>query len=354
MLSIVVLCKTFYTFSMRFILAQLFAFAFLLSGDGFAHAQSFPEFSLGDVIDTPSADPETGGQEFQIQTPLMRDILVLQEQINILDAMVQRQSEIQKIAQSYEEVGIAFRQPLPPEGTCRKIPFNMLCLYAYPEMEEHQPFIEQQKQRLVQKQQEAMEEAIASLRESIALSPMADPLETQAVLSDIEQDLGVEFEPEMILRESYYWSDIRCALGTCSALVVSSLDGNKRYRVKKGDKIEDEITVNDINVGGVQVTAEGETLYLSPLPIDGSNPGPNLVTMHEKGVISDLLEREMTASSARMKHTPNILHDLEDGAGSEANVLQNDLSGISEPPQAFFGQGEASQDEPLLGPTGLF
>jgi hypothetical protein len=281
----------------------------------------------------------------------MRDILVLQEQVNILDAMVQRQAEISRIADNYEDVGINFRQPLPPEDTCRKIPVNLLCLVAYPDMEEYTPFFDEQKERLVQKQQEAMEEAIASLMESMEENRSSPTSNMQESLSNIEDDLGVDLSPELTVKDIYFWSDIQCALGQCSALIVSSLDENERHRVRKGDSIDEDITIRDINLGGVQVNANDENIFLRPLPLGGFETAVSGVERRQTRELSGLLDRELQ-SVPDNNNSPDILRGLEQSPNGASQNVQE--TSVSSPPPEFFGEDSAPEEAPTLGPTGLF
>jgi hypothetical protein len=324
-----------------------------------AFAQSFPEFSLGDAMVEPAEASDTNEEDdidFVIESRLMRDILLLQEQVNILDAMVQRQAEIQKIASNYEGVGINFKQPLPPAETCAKIPLNLLCLYAYPDMDQHTSFMEEQAQRVEEMQQEAMNKAIANITQSMGQMP---PLSggQQAMATDVSFDQGMIFDPAPAssFKDDYLWSDIRCAVGKCSALIVSSLDSSKRFRVEKGDKIEGNIAIKDINIGGVQVSHEQEgDVFLSPLPVGGAGDSVDLAGAGRSAGIANILGREMDSSASRME-APDILSDLDQVTSDVSRV--NPLgaaTGISTPPQDFFGQMTSDDSPPLLGPTGLF
>ncbi len=352
--------KHFILSNMRIFLSLLLGIVCLALIRGEVLAQSFPEFSLGDAITEPVEGAEAQEEkdvdlDFVIESRLMRDILLLQEQINILDAMVQRQAEIQKIASNYESVGINFKQPLPPLETCKKIPLNLLCLYAYPDMEQHASFMDQQKQRVEQKQQEAINQAIANITQSMGQMPQLPRGGQQPTTANVAFDTGMAFNPSPTLKDNYFWSDIRCAVGQCSALVVSSVDESKRFRVEKGDTIEGYINVKDINIGGVQVSSEEEgDTFLKPLPVRGGS-SVDLDGVGQSAGISDILGREMDASASRTQ-APDILRDLGQMTPNVSVVdpLGSMPSGLSSPPEEFFGEMTSDNDPPLLGPTGLF
>jgi hypothetical protein len=314
---------------MKFIKIGIFTIVFAGFCMAYAHAQDrFPEFSLGGTLSDIEGLDESELIDYDIQTPLMNDILVLQEQISLLEALVERQGEISRIASSYENVGLEFKQPSPPPEACAKLPVNLLCLYAYPEMEKNIPVVEDQKERLIAQQQQAIEDAIASFLEN------NQPMTAQASseLGALGLENAEDFMPRMeqTIKQIYFWSDIQCLFGQCSALVVSALDDTERYRVKKGDSFGDDINVKDININGIKVAANDEDYFLSPMP----------------------LTAEATRSMQLDNFSPNtsgqdILRDLE----LESNQAQ---VAMPETPVTPTPEAESAPQGDLLGPTGLF
>ena len=105
---------------------------------GTASAQvQLPQFSLSNI---PTIELNVEGvQDYEtafsrIPNPLMRDTLRLQYQINLLERLIRRQTEIQRIAESYESIGLPFKQPPPPETACALLPVNVLCMAFYPDL----------------------------------------------------------------------------------------------------------------------------------------------------------------------------------------------------------------------------
>lgn len=306
-----------------------------------AYAQSrFPEFSLGGTLSEIESPDDVDIQNYEIKTPLMNDILVLQEQINLLGALVERQAEIEKIADSYDNVGLVFKQPGPSEQICEKIPVNLLCLYTYPDMEKNTTLVEGQKQRIQDQQQQALEEAIASFVEN----NQSYDLDLQDLNGS--QDIAQWTQPvEDTIKQKFYWSDIQCLMTKCSALIVSVNDSARRYRVSKGDVFSEGIAVKDININGVQVGLNDKDYFLDPKPL--SPRTANRQDNSRSGEIANLLNRQFGGQTAPSQ--PDILRDLEiNNQNNTPEIVESDRTGsINVVPGA-----SASGD--LLGPTGLF
>ncbi len=302
------------------------------------HAQSsLPEFSLGGTLSDIDSTDDVVARDYDIKTKLMSDILVLHEQINLLEALVERQSEIEKIADSYDDVGLFFKQPAPSEQACEKLPVNLLCLYSYPDMDKNMTLVEEQKERIQQQQQQAMNDAIAEL--------MAN---NQAFDLDIDDSFDGdmrEFLPaQLTVKDRFSWSDIQCFMNNCSALIVSSNDSAQRYRVSEGDVFEDGIKVEGVNANGVQVALDGTDYFLSPTPLSSSPTERQ--NDRQTGQIANLIDRQMGMQATPPQ--PDILRGLETSSQDAASTTPAPTEPLNSSPSNSSSNGE------LLGPTGLF
>jgi len=320
--------KTFYTFPMRYIFVLSFLCVFILTSYAAQARTQFPEFSLGGTL--PNVEQENVTIDaFEVENPLMQDMLLLQEQINILEAMVERQSEIKKIADSYENVGLEFVQPAPARSICQKVPVNLPCLYAYPDLQKNESMIGDHKARVAEQQQRQMEEAIEQV-----LNNMSQPSASDLNMQDIQ---GILPNNLMTVEDRLLWSDIQCFLGKCSALIVSTLDENKRYRVSQGDMIDGEVKIVGINAGGVKVSAQGETHFLKPVGTTTDNGQSN---PQRPSVIAGLLEQQM-------QNIQPVPTNPQDNGG---DILQ----GLEAPTDTMDTSEDTAQQQQFLGPTGLF
>lgn len=278
-----------------------------------ANAQSqFPEFMLSPNFTV--QEPEIIEEDrvsIRLQNNLMRDTLILQEQINLLESLVERQAEIQNIAENYAELGIPYRQPPPPINVCKSLPSNVLCLFFYPELENNQSLLEEARQRTIEKQQEALMDSLAEL---------------QVMNSNFsENDLPSGMIPLMAMQPRYAWADIQCLKSECTALVVSENDTGNRQRVSVGDMVDNTLKITSITPLGIKAMIDDETIDIQPLAVDGS-----MIEITEASPVSDVLAANQPVFEAPV----NEALDLPFGGEVESSDETNEPN--------------------LLGPTGLF
>lgn len=288
----------------------------------YAHANtSFPEFSISNN-EVETTNTITEPTSINIQRPLTKDIILLQEQINIIQALIERQSEIQKISKSYETVGINFNQPLPDRSTCKKIPANILCLYSYPDLEKNKIFFSDAETRMKSIQNETFLQAIESVSQETqeknkrsSAPELNKSLLERLSASDGETILTNENQNDIntqILAEDqmFFWSDIQCIQKKCSALIVSENDNSDRIRVAIGDSLNNDAKVIEITPTKVVVKKDDERTTINPLAIDGREQP---------------IRKKETASRAQISNQQSILQNTSNTNSQE-----------------------------LLGPTGLF
>jgi len=232
----------------------------------------FPEFAISNDTSNSNQNSNTSNinSTINIKRPLTRDILLLQEQINILEALVERQSGISKIADNYEKIGIPFIQPLPERTICEKLPVNVLCLYSYPTMDKNSNIVKDAEIRIQNAQNEAFNQAIEALQiENQKKRDAAPPrLSDSENLSDSQLSIPTQ-DIEIIEENIFLWSDIQCVRSECSALVVSGSDPSNRMRVSVGDELDQNARIVKITPTRVVAKIDGKEEAISPLAIEG-------------------------------------------------------------------------------------
>lgn len=284
-------------------------FFMILSFSGcLASAQSFgqdrfPEFALtSDMnINEPVLEPEDQ-VDIEIKNPLMRDVIYLQDQINLLESLIERQAGIQKIADNYAKSGIPFKQPLPPLNACAKLPPNVLCLLTYPDLEQNREFIDN-----TQQQSAAV---IIGTSQAARTPQRATERQEQTELTTGRA-------------EDYNWSDIECKLENCSALIVSTYNPIKRYRVRSGDVIDGKMQILSVSPQGVITATNGFEQNLPPLTVSG-NAQQNA---EAQPALKNIVDRTLAKTPSREKR----------------NIAT----------EQFYGSDNTGQPA-TLGPTGLF
>lgn len=308
------------------------------SSDAYAQKSNFPEFSLSDnpeenIIKQTSEEKAS----ITIKRPLTRDILLLHEQINLLEALVKRQSEISKIANSYERVGLPFTQPKPELSICEKLPENVLCLYSYPNLERHKVFFDDARTRFEISQNEAIEAALAEITEQMqAQNALNNSIIDNSSSDDFSNDIdeiAENIESQQVIqkveRDEFIWSDIQCLQTKCSALIISTSDSTNRFRVSSGQHLNEHTIVQSITPMGVTAKIKGKVKEIKPLALEGNTQAVNEpTTVQEMSIPTSGETVEMPIN--------DILQANEITAGTQTTTQEN--------------QAPA----PLLGPTGLF
>lgn len=292
----------------HFFLMHFTAFSILTGSQALAQSR-FPEFML--TPDFQMDEPviaEKDRVSINLQNRLMRDIITLQDQINLLESLVERQAEIQKIAENYEDLGLPYKQPPPPQNACQNLPTNVLCLFFYPDMDNNKALLQEAEQRIQERQQQFIMDSLAQYEL-------------------YEGDLGsLDSPPNTSLdnmhsqpRNQFAWADIQCLRSECSALIVSTADQERRFRVNTGDTINESVTIKSISPLGVTAHINDKEQELMPLAVIEEN------------------ERELQS-----------INEIIEANRPNSSFPEN-------PAQDTSFQGETqSEGGGQLGPTGLF
>lgn len=305
-----------------------------------AHAQvQLPEFSIssipmlesGETQETFNYDTAFSG----IKNPFMADTLRLQYQINLLERLIRRQTEIQRIAESYEGVGIPFKQPAPPATACSVLPVNILCMAFYPESPKYKTLIAERREEAERDQRRQME----SLMQQWNITPVVRNVPRSSDNSNDQSTVTSQPQQQYTMppqRPDYVWSDIRCLSGNCSALLENTDDNTLRFRIREGEELPGGSKVTKISSNGVSVIKESESFDLKP-----------------KG-LGDLPPQ---SSGAEADEIANILRNqfgtvpTSGDTGNDTELVDSSGDGAI-PPQTVEDAG--LPQIPLLGPTGLF
>lgn len=322
-----------YFFKMSGFLGLMILAMAVMMPHAYSQNSQFPEFSLSDELEERIIESDVRpGKSITIRRPLTRDILLLQEQINILQALIERQSEIKKIAENYDKIGLPFLQPSPSLSTCQKLPLNVLCLYAYPDLNGHSDVIETSAIRFQEKQNQAMVEAIEAMAAQIEAnnSNFSSPN-----IADIPAEMIENIEPE---QAEYVWADIQCIQTNCTALLVSTLDSNNRFRVANNEQINEYIKI--INITPTRITARiyDETSTIRPMALEGKKQ----------------VRAKLKPIPAVNKPQPEVAAILDDNIKNNTAFQTPAIDAIDSQNSAIPMPTPTTTDQPLLGPTGLF
>jgi hypothetical protein len=288
---------------------------------------SMPEISLApDQTQGFLLSPSSDDNKFIVKNELMRDIIILQNQINLLDGLVERQSEVQDIALNYERIGVPFRQPSPPRSTCEKLPLNVLCLFFYPELPTNQSIVSESIDRYEDRQQQRVDEAISLLR--------------QKAIADARLHRDGDKPIVREKRAQYYWSDIKCKNAQCSAVIESNIDSNDKLRVQSGDVHVNglKITKIDPRDGIVLAMYDGKKVEIKPLALSGSSS-----VSERKESSGDVFNEDEIVDLLR--------ENINGGVESTPSIPQAPVT-TSPPPMPVTNTPEALPA--MLGSTGLF
>lgn len=294
-----------------------------------AQAQvQLPQFSISNIPTIEfdgNARMDNNAAFGRINNPIMRDTLRLQYQINLLESLIRRQTEIQRIALSYEKIGIPFKQPAPPQTACEQLPFNMLCMAFYPESTKYKSLIDERQEESRRAAKRQMDQMMANINMAGWDQSGLKAEQSQAVDAAREQ---AKLTPDAV----YIWSDIQCLAGDCTALLLHKNDSALRFRVRKGDELPAGGIVTTISNEGVQTKYKSKSYDLYAQAVDGSQQA---ATAPESSEIANLLSENL--GDEAMQST-SMQRAVADEAIAPQTVGGNTSSGVPD----------------VLGATGLF
>ena len=169
-----------------------------------------------------------------IDNPFLSDIFKLNYQVTLLQKMVDRQGQLERIAESLGSMGASFKQPPPPRGICTQLPPNAPCLKAYPEL---YPEIVKARHAYYDELK-----AKSSLNGSGDTGAKGEtPAETKARL---EREAKAEKERLEKLAKAerlkrYEWTEVSCLRGTCKGVLIATKTDGYRATVHRGTVLVD-------------------------------------------------------------------------------------------------------------------
>lgn len=185
--------------------------------------------------------------QFERDNKYMATLLSLQNQNALLEKMISRQKELNKMAENLSELNMPFVPPAPEQSICKQLPGNDLCAEFYPSLYKDY-------------------NVATAMPDFIPLPlPVLPNIEDIAVVKgigelDIETLKSLEFA-------DFMWTEINCLNMACKATVVPDISKNRaRYTIRIGDRLPNGLVVEKISAEGV-VTSRGEKpVILEPAP----------------------------------------------------------------------------------------
>ncbi|MBU6235118.1 MAG: hypothetical protein KGQ41_04680 [Alphaproteobacteria bacterium] len=324
-----------------------------------ARAQEGGGFALNDVA-MASIDFEEAFAS--IENGFLSDMIKLNYQISLLEKMVERQAELQKISDSFKEMGAHFNQPPPPRGICAQLPPNAACVKFYPDLYPE----------IVGKRRAYFEEMKAR---AAAANPKAASREGESEAEKAAR-LAKEEAERMAAAEKaerkvrYQWTDISCLLESCRGVLIGVTNPGYRATVRTGSVLADGTRVTGISKDGIVVNIAGDTINVRPAPEDDSDSADSdegdgtasasLQNVLENGVSgAPASSNPATAGASSMASA--IVGNASGGASgtpptsdvpaSAASTTGGTTAAATEATTGAAGQTVA---EPALGPSGLF
>lgn len=329
-----------------------------------AHAQA----QSTDIIAMPQAisveDVEMASVDFDeafgmIDNEFLSDVVKLNYQISLLEKMVERQAELQKIKESFQIMGADFDVPAPPRGICAQLPANAACLKEYPDL-----------------YAEIVANRKAYYERMRAEAAARDP-KNQAYAGESKEEAAARrAREEAALREKlakaerktrYKWTDITCTGGECRGVLVATARQGYRATVHRGSTLGDGTIVESVSKNGIVVSIAGDTIHVRPAPRDGSSS--------EDGASDSILKAIGSAGDSDISAAAAaIIGNAEAGTAATANTDSDDgtttegaAGNSSGSTSAAAGAAGESGDianttnatgqtvaEPSIGPSGLF
>lgn len=234
--------------------------AIFLATGGEAAAQTgrrqavIPPVNFG-KIDKPSVPEDITGAfsekapPIRLDNPYLKDTLVLQHQIGLLERLIERQTVISQIESAYSEIGLPFRPNPPPREICEQLPPSIACFRGYPELYGN-------KISDISMDLEELLPEISSQEQTGTPAAIPDSAPPPVLPSGVMQE---EKTPE-----KYNWAEVSCAGNHCKAVLVEIENPAVRKTVTTGDTLSDGAVVSAISFDGVMLSRNGKATPLEP------------------------------------------------------------------------------------------
>lgn len=315
-----------------------------------AHAQdaaaSVPAFNIPQIIT--NEDVTNLGVDFDdafntIENLYLSDTIKLNYQISLLEKLVARQAQVQKISDSYSALGLTFNEPPLPRGICAQLPANAPCLQSYPDL--YSDLVTDRK---------AYYAAIEAKKH--ANDPSRKPGESDKEAQARAKKEAAEKAAKAAAAERkdrYRWTELTCLSGQCYGVLIKTAHNNYRVTVRKGSRLADGTIVQDVSADGIRVAIEGDSIAVRPAPGEGNE------TAGQDAAASPLADALKNAGvSAAGAGAPPIVNNpnMDASRSAAASAISAATQGTVTPQANTGGAGSSGQStgEAPLGPSGLF
>ncbi len=209
-------------------------------GAGAQRSDNIPSLDFTDIPDFPDknlwGDLESAGI-VSFSNPYLRDNLLLQYQISLVEQLIERETRISQLQRIYGDLGQTTMAPPLPDFICRQIPPNIPCIRSYPDLY------------------------------SDYYDELAEPEELGEQLNILigsEQDE----EPQQALKpfySPYVWKEINCSGGRCFATILNTENMQEELVATSGEILPDGSKVAEVTSSGIVVTKNNNKAQLLSL-----------------------------------------------------------------------------------------
>jgi hypothetical protein len=329
------------------IIAILLLFISGLAFSGLAMAQAMPPFNIPQMItneEVANLAVDFDDAFNTIDNPYFSDTMKLNYQISLLEKLVARQAQVEKISDSYDAMGLAYKAPAPPRGICAQLPVNAPCLESYPDLYSDLVSARKAYYRSLQEKAKASEPGriAGESDEEVAARMKKIAAEKAAKAAAAERKVR------------YQWTDLTCLSTQCHGVLVKATNADARYTVRSGSHLPDGTIVQNVSPDGVRVTIDGESIRVRPAPTNGS-------AENESG--SNPIEAALAKAGVGDAAAAGPDKQLDASKAAAAAVIANaggapaaPAASIISPPAPMPASGSAASNagDPPLGPSGLF
>jgi len=314
---------------------SFFAFATI------AQAQSnIPSITVDESTTSLAAQPAPEGlSAAPITNEALATHLQLRRDIRVIEGLLARQSELDKLRDTYKQLDIPFKEPPPPRTLCQSLPVNGVCLKHYPDL--YQDFVSQEKAAFeadIQKLVAEIRKKNSTMPQDVGLSPEDLAKQEQARKEAAER---ARLKREAAERKNRYrWTDIRCRQRDCRGVLVASADPARRYTVKPNDTLPDGTRITRISATGIEAKIGPDMVRIQGAPVTSSEPAAD-GTAPAVTQPAPVMARPIAAQAAPAA--------LPVSTSTPASVVPVQAPLESAPPA-----GDAVSAAPTLGPSGLF
>jgi len=194
-----------------------------------------------------------------IENPFLSDIIKLSYQITLLQKMVDRQGQLERISESLGSMGASFKQPAPPRGICAQLPPNAPCLKSYPDL---YPEIVKARRAYYDELK-----AKSNINNADTAGPKGETeAETKARLAREAKAEKERLEKlaKAERQKRYQWTEVSCVRDICKGVLVTSKNDGYRATVQRGSVLVDGTIVKDVTPKGIKISIDGDQIAVRP------------------------------------------------------------------------------------------